>query len=45
MMSVVVLRLPEMVILRQVLKPQWIGMFLGSIALATITGYLFNLVL
>lgn len=46
MMSVVALSLPEMVILRRVLKPQLIGVFLGTVALAIIiTGYLFNLVL
>jgi len=46
MMSVVALSLPEMVILRRVLKPQLIGIFLGTVALAIIiTGYLFNLVL
>jgi len=46
MMMVVALSLPEMVILRRVLKPQLIGIFLGTVALAIIiTGYLFNLVL
>ena len=46
MMSDVVLSFPEMVILRRVLKPQLIGIFLGTVALAIIiTGYLFNLVL
>ena len=46
MMSVVALSLPEMVILRRVLKPRLIGVFLGTVALAIIiTGYLFNLVL
>jgi uncharacterized membrane protein YraQ (UPF0718 family) len=46
MMSVVALSLPEMVILRRVLKPQLIGIFFGTVALAIIiTGYMFNLVL
>ena len=46
MMSVVGLSLPEMIILRRVLKPQLIAVFVGTIALAIIiTGYLFNLVL
>jgi hypothetical protein len=46
MMSVVGLSLPEMVILRRVLKPQLIAIFIGVVALAIIiTGYLFNLVL
>ena len=43
MMSVVGLSLPEMVILRRVLKPQLIGVFIGVVAVAiVITGYLFN---
>jgi uncharacterized membrane protein YraQ (UPF0718 family) len=46
MMSVVGLSLPEMVILRRVLKPQLIAVFIGVVALAIIiTGYLFNIVL
>lgn len=46
MMSVVGLSLPEMVILRRVLKPQLIAIFIGTVALAIIiTGYLFNLVM
>ncbi len=46
MMSVVGLSLPEMVILRRVLKPQLIAIFVGVVAFAIIiTGYLFNLVL
>jgi hypothetical protein len=40
------LSLPEMVILRRVLKPQLIAIFIGVVALAIIiTGYLFNIVL
>ncbi len=46
MMSVVGLSLPETIILRRVLKPQLITVFIGTVALAIIiTGYLFNLVL
>ena len=46
MMSVVGLSLPEMIILRRVLKPQLIAVFIGVIAVAIIiTGYLFNMVL
>jgi hypothetical protein len=46
MMSVVALSLPEMVILRRVLKPKLIAIFIGTVALAIIIiGYLFNLVL
>jgi uncharacterized membrane protein YraQ (UPF0718 family) len=43
MMSVVGLSLPEMIILRRVLKPRLIAIFIGVIAIAIIiTGYLFN---
>jgi len=46
MMAVVGLSLPEMVILRRVLKPQLIAVFIGVVALAIIMiGYLFNLVM
>ncbi len=46
MMSVVALSLPEMVILRRVLKPQLIAIFVGVIGVAIIiTGYLFNMVM
>lgn len=46
MMSVVALSLPEMVILRRVLKPQLIAAFIGIVALAIVlTGYMFNLVI
>lgn len=45
MMSVVGLSLPEAIILRRVLKPQLITIFIGVIGVAIIlTGYLFNLV-
>jgi uncharacterized membrane protein YraQ (UPF0718 family) len=46
MMSVVGLSLPETIILRRVLKPQLIAVFIGTVAIAIIiTGYLFNLVM
>lgn len=46
MMSVVGLSLPEMIILRRVLKPRLIAVFVGTVAIAiVITGYLFNFVL
>ncbi len=46
MMSVVGLSLPETIILRRVLKPQLIAVFVGTVAIAIIiTGYIFNLVI
>ncbi len=46
MMSVVALSLPEMIILRRVLKMRLIATFVGVVALGIIfTGYLFNLVI
>lgn len=46
MMSVVGLSLPEVIILRRVLKPQLIAVFIGVIAVAIVlTGYLFNWVM
>lgn len=46
MMSVIGLSLPEVIILRRVLKPQLITIFIGVVAAAIIlTGYLFNLVM
>jgi uncharacterized membrane protein YraQ (UPF0718 family) len=43
MMAVVGLSLPEIIILRRVLKPQLIAVFIGVVSLAIIiTGYLFN---
>ncbi|MEI6046109.1 MAG: permease [Chloroflexota bacterium] len=43
MMAVVGLSLPEMLILRRVLKPQLIGIFIAVVAIGiTLTGYLFN---
>ncbi|MDN5343914.1 MAG: uncharacterized protein PWQ18_25 [Clostridia bacterium] len=46
MMSVTALSLPEMIILRKVLKPRLIAIFVGIIAVAImLVGYLFNIVL
>ncbi|MBT3315389.1 MAG: permease [Anaerolineae bacterium] len=46
MMSVVALSLPELIILRRVLKPQLIALFITILAIAIIiTGYIFNLVI
>lgn len=46
MMAVTALSLPEMIILRNVLKPQLIVIFAGIMAVAIIiTGYLFNAIL
>ena len=46
MMSVIALSLPEMVILRKVLKPRLIGVFIGVVASGIlIVGYLFNMVM
>jgi uncharacterized protein len=46
MMSVVALSLPEMIILRKVLKPRLVAVFVGVVAVSIIlTGYLFNLVI
>ena len=45
MMSVIALSLPEMVILRKVLKPRLIGVFVGVVAAGImLVGYLFNLI-
>ena len=46
MMSVIALSLPEMVILRKVLKPRLIGVFVGVVATGILfVGYLFNAVM
>ena len=46
MMSVVAMSLPELIILRKVLKPRLLVIFTGVVALSIlITGYLFNLVI
>jgi len=43
MMSVIALSLPEMIILRKVLRPVLIGVFVGVVAVGiTVVGYLFN---
>lgn len=46
MMSVVALSLPEIIILRKVLKPRLIAIFIITVAMSIIfTGYLFNLMI
>ncbi len=46
MMSVVALSLPEMILLRRVLKPQLLACFVGVVAAGIVlTGYLFNAIL
>ncbi|WDP92598.1 MAG: permease [Desulfobacter sp.] len=46
MMSVIALSLPEMVILRKVLKPRLIGVFIAVVACGILlVGYLFNMIL
>ncbi len=46
MMSVIAISFPEMVILRKVLKPKLIAVFIGVVAAGiTIVGYIFNAVL
>ncbi|MCU0480200.1 MAG: permease, partial [Anaerolineae bacterium] len=46
MMSVVALSLPELIILRRVLRPRLIAIFVVVIAISiTLTGYLFNLIM
>ncbi len=46
MMSVTALSLPEMIILRNVLKPKLIAIFVGILAVSiTLVGYLFNIIL
>jgi hypothetical protein len=46
MMSVVALSLPELILLRRVLKPRLVAMFVGVVAAGIVTvGYLFNAVL
>jgi len=46
MMSVIALSLPEMIILRKVLKPRLLFTFVGVVALGILlVGYLFNLIL
>jgi len=46
MMSVIALSLPEMVILRKVLKPRLIGAFIAIVATGIIAvGFLFNAIM
>jgi uncharacterized membrane protein YraQ (UPF0718 family) len=46
MMSVVALSLPEVIILRRVLKPRLIVMFVGIVAAGIVmTGFIFNLII
>ena len=46
MMSVIALSLPEMVILRKVLKPRLIGVFIGVVGFGILlVGYLFNVII
>ncbi|MBB1094436.1 permease [Rhodopseudomonas palustris] len=46
MMSVIALSLPEVVILRKVLKPKLIAVFIGVVGMGILfTGYLFNLII
>ncbi|MDA3916967.1 MAG: permease [Deltaproteobacteria bacterium] len=46
MMSVIALSLPEMVILRKVLKPRLIAVFIGVVASGILSvGYLFNMII
>ena len=46
MMSVIALSLPEMIILRKVLKPRLIATFVGVVALGILlVGFIFNAVL
>jgi hypothetical protein len=46
MMAVVALSLPEMILLRRVLKPKLIAAFVGVVGIGIVfVGYLFNAVL
>lgn len=46
MMAITALSLPEVILLRKVIKPKLIGYFLGIVSLAIVgTGYLFNIIL
>ncbi|ADL58877.1 MULTISPECIES: permease [Methanothermobacter] len=46
MMSITALSLPEMIILRKVMKPRLLGTFIAILAVSiTLTGYLFNLII
>ena len=46
MMAVVALSLPEMILLRRVLRPQLLGIYIAVVAAGIVaTGFLFNAVL
>jgi uncharacterized protein len=46
MMAVVALSLPEMILLRRVLRPQLLGAYIGVVATGIVAvGYLFNVLL
>ncbi|WP_026486005.1 permease [Caldanaerobius polysaccharolyticus] len=46
MMSITALSVPEMIILRKVIKPKLIGIFIGIVGIAIMfTGYLFNIII
>ena len=46
MMSVVALSLPEMILLRRVLRPQLLAVFIAVVAVGIVaTGFLFNAIL
>jgi len=46
MMAVVALSLPEMILLRRVLKPQLLAVFIGVVGTGIVlVGYLFNVLL
>jgi len=46
MMSITALSLPEMIILRKVMKPKLLGLFIGILAISIIiTGYIFNFII
>src|SRR5690606_3772746 len=46
MMSITALSLPEMIILRRVMKPKLLATFIAILAVSiTLTGYIFNLII
>ncbi|WP_281270428.1 permease [Methanothermobacter defluvii] len=46
MMSITALSLPEMIILRKVMKPKLLATFIAILAVSiTLTGYIFNLII
>jgi hypothetical protein len=45
-MSITALSLPEMIILRKVMKPKLLATFIAILAVSiTLTGYIFNLII